>query len=229
MTDRILNKMKPLLPPIVRNTALAPWRAAVNPGLLLLATLLFATPAEAGRLYCCADDQGKQVCGDILPPVCRGRAYREIGESGQTVRRVEAPLTAEQRAQQAADEARRKEQEAARKELERKEQALLATYGSEKDIDTLYNRSAQEVAQSIKRAEEKIVEIRQRRKKFENEAEFYKKQSLPVEVAKGLRDADQEIKSQESLIELKNQDLESLRVKYEDDRRRYLEISKRSR
>ena len=169
------------------------------------------------------------MCGDILPPVCRGRAYREIGESGQTVRRVDAPLSAEQRAQQAADEARRKEQEAARKELERKEQALLATYGSEKDIDTLYNRSAQDIAQSIKRAEEKIVDIRQRRKKFENEAEFYKKQSLPVEVAKGLRDADQEIKSQESQIELKNKDLESLRIKYEDDRRRYLEISKRSR
>jgi hypothetical protein len=221
--------MKPLLPPIVRNTALAPWRSAVNPGLLLLATLLFATPAEAGRLYCCADDQGKQVCGDILPPVCRGRAYREIGESGQTVRRVEAPLTAEQRAQQAAEEAHRKEQEAVLKEQQRKDQALLATYGSEKDIDIVYNRAVQEVRQSIKLAEEKIADIRQRRKKFENEAEFYQKQQLPADVAKGLRDADQEIKSQQSLIEFKNKDLESIRVKYDDDRRRYLEISKRMR
>ena len=204
------------------------WRSTVSPGLLWLA-LLLATPAEAGRLYCCADEQGKQVCGDILPPVCRERAYREIGASGQTVRRVDAPLSAEQRAQQAADEARRKEQEAARKEQERKDQALLATYGSEKDIDTVYNRAAQEVKQLIAQAEEKIAEIRQRRKKFENEAEFYKKQSLPTEVAKGLRDADQEIKSQQSLIEFKNKDLESIRAKYEDDRRHFLEISKRPR
>ena len=202
--------------------------ATANSGLLLLA-LLLVTPAEAGRLYCCADDQGKQVCGDLLPPVCRSRAYREIGASGQTVRRVDAPLSAEQRAQQAADEARRKEQEAARKEQERKDQALLATYGSEKDIDTVYNRAVQEIKQSIKLAEEKIVEIRLRRKKFENEAEFYKKQSLPAEVAKGLRDADQEIRLQESLIEMKSKDVESTRAKFEADRRHFLELSKRLR
>jgi hypothetical protein len=219
--------MRYLSPLIAKNTGWPVGRATANSGLLL--ALLLAAPAEAGRLYCCTDEQGKQVCGDLLPPVCRERAYREIGASGQTVRRVDAPLSAEQRAQQAADEARRKEQEAVRKEQERKDQALLATYGSEKDIDTVHNRAAQEVKQSIAQAEEKIAEIRQRRKKFENEAEFYKKQSLPTEVAKGLRDADQEIKSQQSLIEFKNKDLESIRVKYEDDRRHFLEVSKRPR
>jgi hypothetical protein len=186
-------------------------------------------PAQAGRLYCCADEQGKQVCGDILPQVCRGKAYREIGASGQTVRRVEAPLTPEQRAQQEADEKRRQEQEAANKEQQRKDQALLATYGSEKDIDAVYERAVREVNQAIKVAEDKIAELLQRRKKFESEAEFYKKQQLPPDVFKGLRDADQEIKSQEFVVESKRKDLESLRSKYDDDRRRFAELSKRAR
>ncbi|MBI4742345.1 MAG: hypothetical protein HY777_12530 [Betaproteobacteria bacterium] len=191
--------------------------------------LLLAAPAEAGRLYCCADDQGKQVCGDLLPPVCRDRAYREIGNSGQTVRRVDAPLTAEQTAQRETEAARRKEQEAALKEQQRKDRALLATYGNEKDIETVYNRSVQETVQAIKAAEDKIADIRKRRKTFENEAEFYKKRTLPVEVEKGLRDADTEVKTQESLIGVKKKDLESLRARYEDDLRRYSELTKRSR
>jgi len=203
-------------------------RATVSPGLLALA-LLLAAPAEAARLYCCADDQGKQVCGDLLPQVCRDRAYREIGNSGQTVRRVDAPLTAEQTAQRETEEARRKEQEAALKEQQRKDRALLATYGNEKDIETVYNRSVQETMQAIKAAEDKIADIRKRRKTFENEAEFYKKRTLPVEVEKGLRDADAEVKTQESLIGVKKKDLESLRARYEDDLRRYTELTRRSR
>lgn len=203
-------------------------RATVSPGLLALA-LLLAAPAEAARLYCCADDQGKQVCGDLLPQVCRDRAYREIGNSGQTVRRVDAPLTAEQTAQRETEEARRKEQEAALKEQQRKDRALLATYGNEKDIETVYNRSVQETMQAIKAAEDKIADIRKRRKTFENEAEFYKKRTLPVEVEKGLRDADAEVKTQESLIGVKKKGLESLRARYEDDLRRYTELTRRSR
>lgn len=196
---------------------------------ILLLALLPNTPVWAGRLYCCADDQGKQVCGDILPPTCRGRAYREIGESGQTIRRVEAPLTAEQRDQREAEEARRKAQEAALKEQQRKDQALLATYGSEKDIEFVYKRSVQEATQAIKAAEDKIGDIRKRRKRFESEAEFYKNRPLPAEIDKGLRASDSEVKMQESLIELKKKDIESLRAKYDDDLRRYTELTRRPR
>ena len=50
----------------------------------------------AGNFYCCVDANGKQVCGDLLPQSCYGRAYRELGPNGQTLRNIEAPLTAEQ-------------------------------------------------------------------------------------------------------------------------------------
>ena len=92
-------------------------------------TLHAAAPAGGGsRLYCCQDSSGKQVCGDILPQVCYGRAYREIGADGRTVREVDAPLTAEQRAQKVAEEAKRKEEEARQKEQQRKDQALMDTF-----------------------------------------------------------------------------------------------------
>jgi hypothetical protein len=199
--------------------------------LLFMSVLLpgAVSPAlAAGKLFCCNDNNGKQVCGDILPHECYGRAYRELGDSGRTVRTVEAPLTAEQRAQRAAEEEKRKAEETALREQQRKDQALLNTYGTEQDIEAMRLRAQDDVKKSIKAAEVKIAEIRAQRKKFENEAEFYKKRKLPPEIQKGLRDADNEIKAQESIIEAKKLELDIIRDKYDEDKRRFIDLGRRT-
>ena len=196
--------------------------------ILALVLSLSGSAVAAGKLFCCIDATGKQECSDILPQACYGRAYREIGESGRTARMVEAPLTAEQRAQRAAEEEKHRVEETVLREQQRKDQALLNTYGSERDIEAMRTRAQADVFKSIKAAEDKIAEIRAGRKKYENEAEFYKKKQIPAEVLKGLSDADFEIKAQESVIESKKKDLETIRVKYDEDRRRFLDLSRRN-
>jgi len=141
---------------------------------------------------------------------------------------VEAPLSADERAAKAAAERRRQEQERVLSEQRRKDQALLNTYGSEKDIEVMRSRAQSDLAASVQAAEERIAEIRKHRKKYENEAEFYKNRPLPAEVAKGLRDADYEIRAQESVIESKRKDMEATRLKYDEDLRRFIDISKRA-
>jgi hypothetical protein len=201
--------------------------AAVSYGLLLLALAGSGASRAAPRIYCCPDESGKQVCGDILPAACYGRAYREVGDSGRTSRLVDAPLTPEQRARRAAEEQKRAEEERLLNEQKRRDQALLNTYSSEKDIELMRSRAERDIAAAIKAAEERIAEIRRLRKKFENEAEFYRKRQLPAEVAKGLRDADYEIDSQAWVIESKKKDRETMRLKYDQDLRRFIELSKR--
>ena len=191
---------------------------------LLLATLTGTSALAAGNFFCCNDASGKQVCGDILPQACYGRAYRELGSNGQTIRTVDAPLTAEQRSQREAEEEKRKREEEKRKEQQRKDQALLNTYGNEQDIELMRKRAEGDVLKAITNAEKKIVEIRQQRKKFENEAEFYKKKTLPHEVQKGLADADSDINSQEVFIAEKKKELEGIRAKYDEDKRRFVEL-----
>ena len=187
-----------------------------------------APPASGGgKLYCCQDSSGKQVCGDILPQACYGRAYRELGADGRTVREVDAPLTAEQRAQKAAEEAKRKEEEARQKEQQRKDQALTDTYANVDDIESMRKRSLDDISRSIKNAEARILEIRTLRKKFENEAEFYKKKKLPAEVEKGLSDTDFEIKGQEAIIESKKKEIDTVQAKYDDDRKRFIDLMRR--
>ena len=191
---------------------------------LLLATLTGTSALAAGNFFCCNDASGKQVCGDILPQACYGRAYRELGSNGQTIRTVDAPLTAEQRSQREAEEEKRKREEEKRKEQQRKDQALLNTYGNEQDIELMRKRAEGDVLKAIANAEKKIVEIRQQRKKFENEAEFYKKKTLPHEVQKGLADADSDINSQEVFIAEKKKELEVIHAKYDEDKRRLVEL-----
>ena len=199
------------------------------PALLVALALVTGAPLAqaAGKLYCCNDASGKQVCGDLMPQECYGRAYREVGDSGRTVRNVEAPLTAEQRAERAAEDEKRKVEEAARQEQRRKDLALLNTYGSVGDIDAMRERALGDVEKSIAAADARIAEIRAQRVKFQNEAEFYKKKQLPPEIQKGLSDADSEIKAQQAIIEAKNKEIEIIRAKYDDEKRRYLDLSRR--
>lgn len=211
-------------------------------GLLCLAVLAGVAPATpvvaappgaaapgSSRFYCCADANGKHVCGDILPAVCYGRAYRELGADGRTLREIEAPLTAEQRAQRAAEEEQRKIEEVRLKEQQRKDQALMDTYVSVEDIENLRRRALGEVNRQIGNAENRIVEIRGSRKKFEDEAEFYTKKPMPAEVRKGLSDTEFEIKAQESIIEAKKKEIALIQAKYDQDRKRFLDLQQRGK
>ena len=216
-----------------RNTV---FRGRIRRPLVLAGALALAGPAGAaptaggsggGKFYCCTDQAGKYVCGDILPQACYARAYRELGADGRTVREIDAPLTSEQRTRRAAEEEERRVEAARQKEQQRKDQALLDTYVSLEDIEAMRKRTLDDVRQSIRNAETRIVEIKALRKKFENEAEFYKKKAMPAEIQKGLADTEFEIKAQESIIESKKKDMVTIQAKYDDDRKRFLDLQHR--
>ena len=183
-----------------------------------------ATPAS-GRFYCC---DGGRVCGDALPEQCRGKAYRILDSSGNLLKEVGPPLTVEQKARAAAEALRKKELEEQAREQRRKDQALLDTYATPQDIDLAQAKAESDVNLAIRGAEDRIAAARKQRKKFEEEAEFYKKKSLPPEVAKGLRDADHEIKTQQELLDVKKGDAATIKAKYDADRKRYAELTGRT-
>ncbi|MDR1367689.1 MAG: hypothetical protein LBJ76_03105 [Candidatus Accumulibacter sp.] len=189
---------------------------------------LWHDPATAaGKFFCCNDATGKQTCGDILPQACYGRAYREVGENGMIVRHIEAPLTPEQRAQLAAEEAQHRALEEQRKEQQRKDDALLATYSAENDIELMREASLADARKAISNAEGRISEFRARRRKFEAEAAAYQgKGNPPPEIQKGLDDADQEIQLQEEVIAARKNEVAIIREKYDRDLQRYRDIKR---
>jgi hypothetical protein len=195
--------------------------------LVACAAALAALPAAAQHTtYCCNDENGHQVCSDVLPQACWGRAYREVNQHGFTTRRVEAPLTPEERAQREAEAKRKREQQRLADEERRRNQALLDSYTSEQDIDMVRERALREIEKTLNLANERYAQAAKRQKELSEEMEFYRKKPAPKELLDALKDNESELRAHGSVIEAKQKELDAVRAKYDEDKRRYIELTR---
>lgn len=194
----------------------------------LLLTLLAGSASAAGEFYCCQDSaSGRRVCADSVPEACRGHSYKVLDKGGNVVKEVGPPLTPEQKTQQAEENRRKKLLEEAAREQRRRDQALLDTYATQEDIDLSQRKAEKDVAIAIENAQQQIDSLQKKRQKFADEAEFYKKKTLPYNLANDLRTVDHEIKLQQELLDVKQREYGIIKAKYDADRKRYLELTGR--
>ncbi|MCX7156398.1 MAG: hypothetical protein NTW45_08155 [Rhodocyclales bacterium] len=198
----------------------------------LISVLLFASSAALAlgaaaqtRIYCCDDVKGRKVCGDFLPTECQGRAYEERDNRGFVSKTVEAPLTAEQQARRDAEAAKKEADKKKAAEERRRTLALLATYSSEKDINSARDRALAEVDKNMKQAQQRLEEANKKKKKLEGDKEFYKGKPLPDQVKAEIRDNEKEIKAQQAAVDSKVKEMEEVRSRFADEKKRYLELT----
>lgn len=194
--------------------------------LVAVAALGLATgdPALARQSYCCNDAQGKLVCGDMLPNACANRAYRIKDEKGRLVREVEAPLTPEQRSQRDAEKSRKAEEEKRLAEQKRRDMAMLATYPHEKDIDAARDRALAEFDKASSDLNKRHDAAQKRKKAFESEKEFYLKKPMPANLKKQIEDNDNDLRTLQAAVDERTKESTGLRAKYEDEKKRYMEL-----
>lgn len=187
---------------------------------LFAAAPVFAAPAGgpgAPAMFCCG-----RICGDSFPEQCRGKAYRVLDAKGNVIREVAAPPTAEQKAAAEAAEQQRKDQEAHNKDQRRRDQALLETYASVKEIDQARERAEANLLTAIKNSEAQLEALRKKRKQVEIDRASG---TLPAgEADKALKANAHEAGLQEELRAGKQRDLDGVRARYEADRKRFLEL-----
>lgn len=197
------------------------------PVALVLAGVLYAHAglAQAGKALCCVNAQGRNVCGDILPLECYGRAYREMNDRGMTLRQIEAPLTPEQRAQREREIERKKKEEAAAQEEKRRNAALLNTYATERDIDFMRDHTLEPVIAALKETEAKQGEARKRKQHLEGEMEFYKKKAPPASLKDQIKTNENDIKVLSAQMEAKVQEVEQIRARFSEERQRFNQLT----
>lgn len=194
---------------------------------LLACALLAALPANAQRLYKYTDPAtGKTVYTERLPAEAAGKANEQLNRQGTVVKREAPAPTAEELAAREADRKRRLDEEMAAKEEKRKNQALLNTYASEKDIDEARGRALQVNDEAIKDAERKLAEAQKRQKLLASEAEFFQKKPMPMQLKLDIQNNQAEMKAHGDLLDAKRKETASINAKYDEDKRRYLELSK---
>ncbi len=196
--------------------------------LVILATILAlaAAPASAQqKMYKCKDSKGKTYYTQTPPAECLGKAMDELSKQGTVVKKREAALTPEQLAAREAEDKRKNEEELAAKEERRKNQALLNTYSSEKDIEDGRQRALKQAEEAAKNTEKHIAEAQKRAQKLAAEKEFYAKKPLPKKLQDDIRNNELDLKAQRETLAAKKNELGGINAKYDEDKRRYLQLT----
>ncbi len=194
--------------------------------IFLLTALLAAPAASQQRMYKCMDAKGKVYYTQIPPQECLGRATDELNKSGRVINRNEVPPTAEQRAAREAARTKKLEDDAKAKEEHRKNMSLLNTYSSERDIEDARARALAGTETAIKASEKRIADLQKRQKELEAEKDFYAKKTLPSKLTLDIKNTEFEIKTQTDSIEAKKKDMSAINAKYDEDKRKYLELTR---
>ncbi len=198
--------------------------------LLLVSAVALAPAASQAQIVKCKGKDGKTYVGATLPPECAGQSTEQMNKQGMVVKRTDAMLTPEQRAAKEAEERATKEKEAdaARKEKEeaRKNKALLATYGSEKDIEVARGSALKDNETAVKQTQDKIAQLEKSGDKLKKELEFYQgKNKPPASVLQSIKNNEIDIKAQQELLAAKKKDVEIINARYDEYKRRYLELT----
>lgn len=185
------------------------------------------------RSYRCVGKDGKKYYGATQPPQCLGVVTEGLSAQGLVIGRIEPPLTPEQRAalqaeaqkNAAADQAKR-EAEAAAKVRARRDQALLQTYASERDIESMRERAIAENRRASDQVEARIATLKRRQDALARETAAVKAGG------KGRDTLEQDVKAvaydlqlQERLLESRKREAEAIHARYDEERRKYLELT----
>jgi hypothetical protein len=193
------------------------------------AALMLAAPLAAdAQSFRCIGKDGKRYYGSTIPDDCVGRPVEQLNAQGMVIKRIDPAGEAKERAAKDAEAARKREQDAAAKETARRNRALLATYTSEKDIEDARSRALADNHKAVKEIEGRIEAIRKRQTGYEKELEFYKgKNQPPAKLADDMKNAEDELKAQEASLAAKKREVEGINAKYDEDKRRYTELTKK--
>lgn len=198
----------------------------------MTAFCILTVTAAVGQTFKCVDDKGVTLYGDTMPPQCATKPVTEMSGQGSVRKTYERPLTAEQIKAREEENARKKEEDKLAAEQRRKDSALLATYGSEREIDLTRDRNLGQIDARASSANQRIKEIDKRIEKLQNELEFYKAgkskkgpaKEPPIRLVNDLERNNNERAALEVSIKRVADEKEKMRENFDKDKVRWKEL-----
>jgi hypothetical protein len=189
--------------------------------------------AEAKSWRCVAKD-GKKYYGATRPAQCMDVATEALSAQGMVIGRIEAPLTPEQRAardaaakQNAAAEQARREAEQAALVQSRRDQALLQTYTSERDIEMVRQRAIADNQAAAAQVEARIAALKKRQEALGKEAAAIKAGKKPGPTfEQDVKNNAYDLQLQEQLLESRKREADAINARYDEEKRKYLELTR---
>ncbi|MFL6571609.1 MAG: hypothetical protein ACJ8G4_07645 [Burkholderiales bacterium] len=200
----------------------------MSPRLIAIAAVLAAVPlASEAETYRCIAKDGKRYYGSLIPAECQGRPVELLSAQGVVVRRIDPEGAEKERLAKEASEARKRQEESASRETARRNQALLATYTSEKDIEDARARALAEHTKATQLVENRLESLRSQHAGHEKDLEAYKgKGEPPAILRENLKVVEADLEAQQQLLDLKKREFEAINARYDDDKKRYSALSR---
>jgi hypothetical protein len=194
--------------------------------LLVLCAAATGAAAQAPSIYTCRDHSGKTVTSDRPIPDCAG-VMRELSPSGAVKREIAPPLTPEQQRQKDADDRARRAADEAAREQRRRDTALLMAYQNEDQIEAARKRALADANDSIKTSQERLADLEREKKALVQEGEAYKGKPVPPLYQRKVDDNQALIDDEERAVKQRQGDMERVNQRYDDDRKRFRELTAR--
>ena len=188
--------------------------------------------AEAKSYRCVAKD-GKKYYGSMRPPQCMDVMTEALSAQGMVIGRIEAPLTAEQRAAREAEAQKNAAAEQARREAEhaamvqqRRDQALLQTYTSERDIESVRQRAIADNRAATGQIEARIAALKKRQDALNKEAAAVQAGKKPSDTfEQDVKAVAYDLQLQERLLESRKREADAINARYDEEKRKYHELT----
>ena len=199
--------------------------------LCFLAALAFAPAAFA--TFKCVDEKGVTRIGETPPDECGNVPIQELSRGGQVIRTIAPSLTPEQVAAEKANAAKRKEEAIKAAEQKRKDDALLNTYASDREIDMTRDRNIEPINGRIRVTKERIAAVDKRMKQIEEEMEFYKAgksgksgktRETPEELTQSMDRAKKEKATLEKNLVDADKEIAAIKAKFDVDKERWIAL-----
>jgi len=212
--------------------------SALRGGLFAMAAgLVFAcTSVEAAGgqgTYKWIDEKGVTHYSDTLPPQYTNNANQVLDRHALPVDSTPAALTPEQRRIRAAEAARQAELDRRNEERRREQIALLNLYSDAEEIDRVRERSLAPIETKVQAALEKAKRAQVEKEQLEALLEFYNgvdksgnRRTPPADLLRALEVRKLELKSENDLVDALRQQETTIRNRYDDERRRYVEAKR---
>ena len=195
----------------------------IRASIAAIALALAVAPAFAA-VYVCTDPSGRTITSDRPPRECANVPIREMRPDGSVRRVIEPPLTAEERAERAA-QARREYLEQERKRAQaRRDIALMETYANEEDIETARKEALNSRQTLIERAQQRVQDYARERKRLQNEAEFYINREMPAKLAHAFEANESLAQSEQKLIADMQAEMVRINERFDAEAKRFREL-----
>ncbi|HEY5862267.1 MAG TPA: DUF4124 domain-containing protein [Casimicrobiaceae bacterium] len=193
--------------------------------LLVALALAFAAlrDAHAGT-YKWTDEKGVVHYADKMPADAVNRASAQIDSQGITYKRTEAALTPEQMRAKFGDAEKQRQASREKESVERRDNALVASYSKEQDIDLARGRALATIEGQVQSARVYVAQLTKRQQDLLEKKISAGSKGAPPAVERELESIERELANTNDFIAFKKGEGVAVAARYDADKLRWREL-----